>query len=124
MSEDAYDKSFRSWDHLVALIFAQLSGVVSLRGLEAVWNAHAHHHYHLGTSKLVRSTLSDANARRPAAIFAETFAMLSSLADRILRREGSEMLRLMDATPIPLDQLVTWAGLERPNTRPQAPRRL
>ena len=106
---DAYDKSFRSWDHLVALIFAQLSGVVSLRGLEAVWNAHAHHHYHLGTGKLVRSTLSDANTRRPVAIFAETFAMLSGLADRVLRREGSEMLRLMDATPIPLDQLVTWA---------------
>lgn len=106
---DAYDKAFRSWDHLVALIFAQLSGVVSLRGLEAVWNAYAHHHYHLGTGKLVRSTLSDANARRPTAIFAETFAMLSGLADRVLRREGSEMLRLMDATPIPLDQLVTWA---------------
>lgn len=106
---DAYDKSFRSWDHLVALIFAQLSGADSLRGLEAVWNAHSHHHYHLGTGRLVRSTVSDANARRPSAIFAETFAMLSGLADRALRREGGEMLRLMDATPIPLDQLVTWA---------------
>ena len=106
---DAYDKSFRSWDHLVALIFAQLSGVASLRGLETVWNAHAHHHYHLGTGRLVRSTLSDANVRRPVAIFAETFAMLSGLADRALRREGGEMLRLMDATPIPLDQMVTWA---------------
>jgi len=106
---DAYDKSFRSWDHLVALIFAQLSGVASLRGLETMWNAHAHHHYHLGTGKLLRSTLSDANVRRPAAIFAETFAMLSGLADRVLRREGSQMLRLLDATPIPLDQLVTWA---------------
>jgi IS4 transposase len=106
---DAYDKSFRSWDHLVSLIFAQLSGAVSLRGLEAVWNAHAHHHYHLGTGKLVRSTLSDANTRRPVALFAETFAMLAGLADRVLRREGSEMLRLIDATPIPLGQLVTWA---------------
>lgn len=106
---DAYDKSFRSWDHLVALIFAQLSGVASLRGLETVWNANAHHHYHLGTGKLVRSTLSDANARRPVAIFAETFEMLSGLADRALRREGDEMLRLVDATPIPLDQMVTWA---------------
>jgi putative transposase len=106
---DAYDKLFRSWDHLVALIFAQLSGIASLRGLETVWNAHAHHHYHLGTGKLVRSTLSDANARRPVAIFAETFEMLSGLADRALRREGGEMLRLVDATPIPLDQMVTWA---------------
>ena len=27
---DAYDKSFKSWDHLVALVFAQLSGASSL----------------------------------------------------------------------------------------------
>ena len=106
---DDYDKSFRSWDHLVTLIFAQLSRADSLRGLEAVWNAHAHHHYHLGTGPLARSTLSDANSRRPVAIFAETFAMLSGLAEPALRREGGEMLRLIDATPIPLDEIVTWA---------------
>ncbi len=106
---DAYGKSFHSWDHLVALVFAQLSGVDGLRGLEAMWNAHAHHHYHLGCGKLCRSTLSDANGRRPVAIFAETFAMLSALADRALRREGCAVLRLIDATPIPLDRLLTWA---------------
>jgi hypothetical protein len=106
---DAYDKSFRSWDHLVMLTFAQLCGVDSLRGLEAVWNAHSHHHYHLGTGPVARSTLSDANARRPVAIFAETFAMLSGLADHALKREGIEMLRLIDSTPIPLDEIVSWA---------------
>ena len=106
---DDYDKSFRTWDHLVTLIFAQFCGADSLRGLEAVWNAHAHHHYHLGTGPLARSTLSDANARRPVAIFAETFDMLSGLADQALKREGSEMLRLLDTTPIPLDEIVTWA---------------
>jgi len=106
---DAYDKSFGSWEHLLALIFAQLAGVESLRGLENVWNANAHHHYHLGVGPLARSTVSDANARRPVAVFAETFAMLSGLADRALRREGAAMLRLIDATPIPLDELITWA---------------
>jgi IS4 transposase len=106
---DAYDKSFGSWDHLVTLVFAQLVGVDSLRGLAGVWNANSHQHYHLGVGKLARSTLSDANARRPIAIFAETFTMLSSLAGRVLRREGSEMLRLIDATPIPLDEFITWA---------------
>lgn len=106
---DAYDKSFHSRDHLVALIFAQLSGIDGLRGLVATWNAHAHHHYHLGCGKLCRSTLADANGRRPVALFAETFAMLSGLADRALRREGCEVLRLLDATPIPLGRLLTWA---------------
>lgn len=106
---DAYDKSFGSWDHLVTLIFAQLSGVDSLRGLTAIWNANCNHHYHVDSGRLARSTLSDANARRPISVFAETFAMLSGLADRVLKREGAQMLRLIDATPIPLDELVTWA---------------
>jgi IS4 transposase len=107
---NADDKRFGSWDHLVTLIFAQLSGIDSLRGLEAVWNAHSHHHYHLGTGTVARSTLSDANTRRPIAIFAETFTRLSSFADHALKREGAEMLRLIDATPIPLDDVVTWAA--------------
>ena len=106
---NAYDKSFGSWDHLVALIYAQLGGASSLRGLEAAWNANAHHHYHLGVGKLARSTLADANGRRPLAIFSETFAMLSGLAGRVVRREGREMVRLIDSTPIPLGKLVDWA---------------
>ena len=106
---NAYDKSFQSWDHLLVLLFAQLSGVDGLRGLAAVWNANAHHHYHLGGTALKRSTLSDANARRPVAIFAETFEQLSALADRSLKCEGREVLRIIDATPVPLGELISWA---------------
>jgi putative transposase len=106
---NAYDKDFRSWDHLAVLIYAQLTGVEGLRGLKAVWNANSHHHYHLGVGKVARSTMSDANARRPLAIFTETFSMLSGLADRVLKREGTEMLRLMDSTPVPLGQIIRWA---------------
>ena len=106
---NAYDKTFDSWSHLVALIYAQLSGLCSLRGVAASWNANAHHHYHLGVSRLARSTLGDANARRPALIFQETFRQLSGLADRLARKEGGEMVRLIDATPVPLGQVVNWA---------------
>jgi putative transposase len=109
LAADAYAKAFRSWDHLVTLLFAQLSGIDGLRGLETVWNANAHHHYHLGVTPIARSTLSDANARRPVALFADTFAMLSGLAGRTLKREGAEMLRLIDASPIPLDAAIGWA---------------
>lgn len=70
---DAYDKNFSSWDHLVALVFAQLSGIESLRGLEAAWACNEHHHYHLGTGRIVRSTLSDATVRRPVAILKKLF---------------------------------------------------
>jgi IS4 transposase len=106
---DAYDKEFRSWDHLTLLIFAQLSGVGSLRGLEAAWNANAHHHYHLGAGEISRSTVSDANARRPLAVFTETFAMLSGLAGRRSKREGEALLSLIDSSPIPLGKLYDWA---------------
>jgi putative transposase len=94
----------------VALIYAQLSGHDSLRGVEAGFNANAQHHYHLGTGKLSRSTLSDANARRPVGIFAQTFVTLSAMASRQLRGEGIEMVRLIDASPIPLGKVCSWAA--------------
>jgi IS4 transposase len=109
LGADAYDKSLKSWQHLLALVYAQLSGVQGLRGLAGVWNAHAQHHYHLGVGPLSRSALSDANARRPLAVFSETFAMLAGLADRDARKEGQQMLRLIDSSPVPLGQLIGWA---------------
>jgi IS4 transposase len=89
---DAYDKSFKSWDHMVALVGAQLGRIASLRGLELAFSANAHQHFHLGVGKLARSTLSDANRRRPVGVFADTFAMLAEQADRHTRVEGSEVI--------------------------------
>ena len=106
---DAYDKSFHSWDHLVTLVFAQLSEARGLRGLEAAWNANSQHHYHLGGGPLQRSTLSDANKRRPAAVFAGAFALVAGQLDRKTRGEGDEMVRIVDSTPIPLGELCDWA---------------
>jgi len=106
---DAYAKSFKSWDHLVVLIYAQLAGIDGLRALEAGFNANSQHHYHLGTGKVARSTLSDANMRRPTEVFVQTFAMLATLADRRTRAEGAAMVRLIDASPIPLGKTCKWA---------------
>ena len=106
---DAYDKSFKSWDHLVTLIFAQLSNLDSLRGLALAFNANAQTHYHLNVGKLARSTLSDANRRRPAAVFADTFAMLAATADRQTRRQGTALVALIDASPIMVSKMCQWA---------------
>jgi putative transposase len=106
---DAYDKSFRSWEHLITLIFAQFSAADGLRGLAASWNANSQHHYHLAGGALQRSTLSDANKRRPVAVFAETFGLIAGQLDRQTRRDGDAMLRLIDSTPIPLGRLCAWA---------------
>jgi len=105
---DAYDKRFKSWDHLVTLIYAQLSSVDTLRGLETAFNANAQAHYHLGVDTIARATLSDANARRPTAPFAETFALLAAQADRATRQQGAAMVALIDSSPIPLGKVCKW----------------
>jgi IS4 transposase len=77
--------------------------------LVAGFNANTHHHYHLGVEELSRSTLSDANARRPVGVFSALFETLSQAVDRQVRQEGGEMLRLIDASPIPLGKVCGWA---------------
>ncbi|MGY4285764.1 IS4 transposase [Bradyrhizobium sp. LM2.7] len=106
---NAYDKTFKSWEHLVTMVGAQLSAVASLRAVEATFKANSHQHYHLGARNIPRSTLSRANARRPVGVFAETFAMLAKKADRHTRVEGTEMVRLIDSSPIPLGKMCEWA---------------
>jgi IS4 transposase len=109
LNANAYDKTLKSWQHLLALIYGQLSGIQGLRGLVEVWNAHAHHHYHLGVGPLSRSGLADANVRRPVELFGRVFAGLAALADRSTRREGERMIKLIDSTPVPLGKLIDWA---------------
>ena len=106
---DAYDKSFFSWNHLLALVFAQLSDLGSLRALEAGWNANSQHHYHLDCGALSSSTLADANKRRPVEVFVGAFELIAGLLDRQCRTDGQAFLRLINSTPIPLGKLCAWA---------------
>lgn len=99
---DKHSKGFGCWDQLVAMVYAQLSGASSLRVLEAGFNSQRTHHYHLGTSPIRRSTLADANSKRKTEVFAEAARLLMSLAKRQLRREGEELLYLLDSTSITL----------------------
>lgn len=99
---DKHSKGFGCWDQLVAMVYAQLSGASSLRVLETGFNSQSTHHYHLGTAPIRRSTLSDANVKRKAEVFAETAQLLMSQAKRSLRRECEELLYLLDSTSITL----------------------
>lgn len=99
---DKHNKGFGCWDQLVAMVYAQMSGTTSLRGLEARFNSQASHHYHLGVSKIHRSTLSEANSKRKPWVFQELACALMSKAERNLRREGQELLYLLDSTSITL----------------------
>jgi putative transposase len=102
---DKHTKQFRSWDHLVAMTFAQLSGSKSLRELEAGFNAQANHHYHLGTKAIKRSTLADANNKRSADFFARICGALLAQAHKKVKQELTEILYLLDSTPIQLKGL-------------------
>ena len=95
---------------LVALLYGQLSGAVSLREIVTGLESHAARLYHLGADAVRRSTLSDANTRRPAAVFSELLAMLMKQAHRGLRRKLAETVYLIDATSVRLNgHSADWA---------------
>src|ERR671937_504722 len=70
----------------VALLYGQLSGAESLREIVTGLESHAARLYHLGAGSVRRSTLSDANTRRPVAVFAEFLARLMEQTPPGLRR--------------------------------------
>lgn len=102
---DKHSKGFRSWDQLLAMLYAQYSGSRSLRELEAGFNTQAIHHYHLGSREIKRSTLADANNKRSCELFSYLCNQLFQQANRKLKRELKELLYLIDSTPIPLKGL-------------------
>lgn len=93
-----YVRSFTCWNHLLVLIFGQLTNRESLRDLVGSLNAHKSKFHHLGFGKSVtRSNLSKANEVRDVRIFEDmlliplpyhcasaSFGGLSS----IMKREG------------------------------------
>lgn len=89
-------------DQLIALLFGQLSGSSSLREIVDGLGSHAPRLYHAGGRPVMRSTLADANALRPAEVFAELFALMVARAGRGLRRSAGEAVHLIDATSLRL----------------------
>jgi hypothetical protein len=98
---------------LIALMYGQLSGAQSLREIELGMASHAQRLYHLGATKPARSTFADANAKRPAQLFADLFAVMTMGASTGLRRFVREAVHLVDATSIRLtDVSRAWADYE------------
>src|SRR6266853_132737 len=94
----------------IALLYGQLEGAASLREIEAGMESHASRLYHLGATPPRRSTLSDANALRPCAVFSELFAVMAARAHRPLRRALAGTSYLIDSTGLRLDRRsLDWA---------------
>ena len=99
-----------SKSQLLALLFAQFCGASSLREIEAGLASHSTRLYHLGAKRAARSTLSDANAKRPWALFADLFAHMAATANRSTRRSIGDATRIIDATKVKLSGLSDhWA---------------
>jgi IS4 transposase len=107
---DARVRRLSTKSQFVALLYGQLSGAASLREIVTGLSSHAARLYHLGVDPVRRSTFSDANAQRPAAVFTELLAMMMKQAHRGLRRKLAETTYLIDATSARLNERsADWA---------------
>lgn len=107
---DAGVRRLSTKGQFLALLYGQLSGASSLREIVAGLLSHGARLYHLGGDPVRRSTLSDANAIRPAAMFAELLENIMKQAHRGLRRKLAGTTYLIDATSVRLsERSADWA---------------
>ena len=124
---EAYVKRFDGYQHLVVMLFGILKHFDSLRELEIGMKAEAHKLGHLGMNNLVRrSTLAEANIRRPQEFFAGVYAYLLEKYAKFLAdsrpskcykgqthepKDWEKLLYMMDATTITLfDNILKGVG--------------
>ena len=68
-----HSRGFSSWNHFVSMLFGQLSGQDSLRGIEAGLATQGASLYHAGVGPVHRSTLAYANEHRSHELFKKVF---------------------------------------------------
>jgi hypothetical protein len=101
------------WSQFVVMLFAQITGRSSLRDIAQQFHVRATNLYHLGVNLVKRTTLADANTKRPAkffeTLFAHQYAKCASFAPRKKFRFKNKLYSF-DATTIDLClSLFPWA---------------
>jgi hypothetical protein len=99
---DKHVRRLSTRSQLIALLYGQFSGAASLREIVGGLQSHAARLYHVGAKPASRSTLADANAKRPSRVFGDLFAAMAARAQRGLRRSVGEATYLIDATGLRL----------------------
>ena len=119
---ERYVKSFDGFTHLLTMLYAVIMRFDSLREIEAAMTAEVRKLRHIGIDRVPkRSTLSDANARRPEKFFETVYHDLCKCnKDKLSsdsRRNGTEewikRLRIIDSTTITLFSNVIFKGVGR-----------
>jgi Transposase DDE domain/Domain of unknown function (DUF4372) len=96
--------------HLVAMLYAQLSGSRSLREIETSLKSQAGKLYHVGGAPVSKSALATANATRPSETFAGLLVALMAQLQCRYRRKIGDCVRLIDSTSVRLSALSgEWA---------------
>jgi len=98
---DRWCKSFKLWDHVVAMVAVHLAGRTSLREAELLLSHPRSHHYHLNCRAVKRSTLADANKTRDSAAFADIVKHRIACGGR-RERHAKAMLSILDSSPVQL----------------------
>lgn len=107
-SSDRYSKRFKTYDHLVTMIFATVSCVSSLRELTSIMLACEGKINHLNLNYFPkRSTISDANKRRASEVFAEVYFGIYNqykqfLSDSTSKVPAIKELKILDSSTISL----------------------
>lgn len=108
---DDLARKLKTKRHLIALLYGQLSGAMSLREIVTGMESHGARLYHLGAAPVKRSTVSDANNSRPWQVFAELAMAMLKQAHRGMRRTAGDAVRLIDSTSLRLSSLSQdWAA--------------
>ena len=94
---DRYYKRFKTYDHLVTMIFVTISGCSSLREISSIMLACEDKINHLGLTKFPkRSTLSDANKNRSSAVSASIYQSIYNRYRHFLSDTNTKMLPVED----------------------------
>jgi len=105
---DRYCKKFKTYDHLVTMLFSVLQQCSSLRELTTGMQACYGRLKHLGLNHTPRrTTLADANTRRPVSFFEDLYHGIyrihyGALPDSLRGKSKLERLFIVDATTVSL----------------------
>jgi hypothetical protein len=115
---DRYYKKFKSYDHLVAMLYCCMHDCTSLRELVTGMQAHYNKLAHLDVNCIPRrSTLADANKHRDAMFFESLYRKFYQhfygvLPDSLTNKGVQERIFLMDSTTISLfSDILRGAGM-------------
>ena len=117
-----YTKRFTVWVHLVVMLYAVIKRFDSLREITTSLLADTNKLAHIGiTFKIGRSTLADANKRRPESIFEAIYRELYArykgelISDSRSRKQPKWMdrLQIIDSTTITLFSNLIFKGVGR-----------